>query len=89
MKDLIESMAESGSSGDDKLAKVAADIKAVAKEMGLGADAVLEKLEGMCCEQDDDADISDDGAPEAPEMKDMGGKKALVIAMMKKKNGKM
>lgn len=76
-----------------KLDQVASDIKAVADEMGIGLGEAMEQVKeklGMA-EMDDDADVMDDemsDESQESEPKDMKGpKKALIIAMMKKKNG--
>jgi len=78
--------------GGDKLKEVAAHIKSVAKEMGIAPEALLEKLEPLCASESGEPKLeieigSEDESEEPKE--DVSGKKALVIAMMKKKNGKM
>jgi len=76
-------------SSESKLSKIASDIKAVAAMMGGGMDEAMEKIQSMCCEQeqDDNADQSDDGQSEEGQQREaMSGKKAIIVAMMKKKN---
>lgn len=93
MKELIESMMKEGpSEKKGKMDEIAAQIQAVADEMGIGLgealEQVKEKLPGY--EMDDDADEMDDGMDEEEQTEgepSMDGKKALVIAMLKKKNG--
>lgn len=92
MKELIESMSQSKEEGGDKLAQVKADIKAVAAEMGMSMEDVLGKIRTECCEEDDNEDVMDDGMSDEEKNEDprpIDGKKAIVIAMMKRKNGKM
>jgi hypothetical protein len=76
-------------SADMKLKKIAMDIKEVADMMGGGMDEAMEKVQAMCCdqEQDDDADQGNDGKMQAEDAGEaMGGKKAIIVAMLKKKN---
>jgi hypothetical protein len=66
----------------DKLKQIAEDIKQVADEMGMGMGECMDKIQSMVGEysMDDNADVSDDGQEEKPD-----GKKALIVAMLKKK----
>ena len=85
-------LGKSGDSAEGKLKKIASDIKSVAALMGGGMDEAMEKVQAMCGdqEQDDNADQGDDGQTEEGQHREaMGGKKAIVVAMLKKKNKDM
>ncbi len=95
MKELIEAMMKDSMGGNQKGGKIdqiAEDIKAVADEMGIGVGEALEQVKEKCgdYEMDDDTDVMDDGMSEKEEIEEpkaMNGKKAIVIAMLKKKAG--
>lgn len=95
MKELIESLMKESGGGQSKggkLAQIAEDIKSVAAEMGIGVGEALEQVKENCggYEMDDDVDVMDDGMSEKEEMEEpkaMNGKKAIIVAMLKKKAG--
>lgn len=93
MKELIESMlGESSGEKKGKMQEIAAQIQEVADEMGIGLGEAMEQIKEELpgYEMDDDTDVSDDGMSEEDQVEvepKMDGKKNLVIAMLKKKNG--
>jgi hypothetical protein len=94
MKELMEMMSKEKPMKEESgggLEAIAEQVKSYAASSGMSAYDVLEKVEEMCGgeEEDDMGMQEDEGMDDEGEEKpkaDMG-KKALVIAMLKKKNG--
>tara|TARA_R110000868_G_scaffold209496_1_gene459343 strand:+ start:426 stop:707 length:282 start_codon:yes stop_codon:yes gene_type:complete len=93
MKDLFDQL-EDGAPKGDKIAKLVADMKSVSQEMGMDIEDLVEKVKSECCgeemgeEKEMPEMMSEDEGEEMPKS-DNGAKKAIVIAMMKRKAGKM
>jgi hypothetical protein len=91
MKDLFDQMDMSSEKpeGGDKIAKLVADMKSVSQEMGMDVEDLIEKVKYECCGKDEMSEEKEE-MDEGEEPKyDNGAKKAIVIAMMKRKAGKM
>ena len=95
MGDMFDSMDmgkgdSSKMSADYKLKEVVKGIKEVAAMMGGGMNEAMEKVQAMCGDQqqDDNADITDDGESIDEQSPAKSGKKAIVIAMLKNKKAK-
>lgn len=88
MKDLIEAMmGEEPMMKGDKMTEVMSMIQEMAEEMGVTVDEAIEKIKAKSggssmVEYDDSEESMEDDKPK------MGGRKEMIIAMLKKKNGK-
>lgn len=93
MKDLFDQLDEPKG---DKIAKLVADMKSVSQEMGMDIEDLIEKVKGECCGDSEYmskpemmSEEKEEMGEEGEEKPDNGAKKAIVIAMMKRKAGKM
>jgi predicted GTPase len=92
MKDLFDQLEEPKG---DKIAKLVADMKSVSAEMGMGIEDLVEKVKSECCgdmesEESEGKEMAEEKEDDSEEMSpDNGQKKAVIIAMLKRKAGKM
>jgi len=97
MRDIVNEMVGKGSmgeSGGDKMSELVEQCKACASDMGMSVDELMGKIKSkLSSGGDDDSDIGmaeagEDDDLDMPEKDMKSPKKALIIAMLKKKSAK-